>query len=172
VFLTVTNLTYLKKYEGVETVVRGIVSVLAENEGTAYVVAGDGPYHGDLNELIDREIDEYVSHLDGYPNAVLEAQQAGLPVVANAAFGMVEQVEDGETGCLLDDLDQRTWLRPSHRFWRTPNVGIVSAETPASRSKLGIIPQRSADDWSRRWRGSDGPIDNSVVRSPQHSSER
>ena len=130
VFLTVTNLTYRKKYQGVETTLRGMASVLGADDDSAYVVAGGGPYHEDLVETLDSEIDDpdvrdriyapgfvdavddlyaladgfvYVSHLDGYPNAVLEAQQAGLPVVANAAFGMVEQVEDGETGYLLDD---------------------------------------------------------------------
>jgi glycosyltransferase involved in cell wall biosynthesis len=130
VFLTVTNLTYRKKYQGVETALRGMASVLGADDDSAYVVAGGGPYHEDLVKTLDSEIDDpdvrdriyapgfveavddlyaladgfvYVSHLDGYPNAVLEAQQAGLPVVANAAFGMVEQVEDGETGYLLDD---------------------------------------------------------------------
>lgn len=130
VVLTVTNLTYRGKYEGVETSVRGMAAVLRERPNAAYVVAGGGPYREDLRSFVDGHVDDpsvrerihvpgfvdevddlyaladaflYVSHIDGYPNAVLEAQQSGLPVVTNAAFGMVEQVTDGETGRLLAD---------------------------------------------------------------------
>lgn len=128
VVLTVTNLTYRGKYEGVEASVRGMAAVLKQRPDAAYVVAGGGPYCEDLRSFVDDHVDDpsvrerihipgfvdeiddlyaladaflYISHIDGYPNAVLEAQQSGLPVVTNAAFGMVEQVTDGETGRLL-----------------------------------------------------------------------
>jgi glycosyltransferase involved in cell wall biosynthesis len=41
------------------------------------------------------------SHREGLPNAVLEAQAAGLPVVASRATGVVDAVVDGETGLLF-----------------------------------------------------------------------
>jgi glycosyltransferase involved in cell wall biosynthesis len=132
VVLTVTNLNYPGKYAGVETILDGLCPLLAANDDLAYVVAGDGPYHEALEQTI-RELDTepairprihapgfvaqvwdlyaladvvvYVSGLDGYPNVVLEAQRAGLPVVANAAHGMVEQIDHGETGLLLDRPD-------------------------------------------------------------------
>lgn len=130
VFLTVTNLSYQEKYKGVETAVKGMCSVLEAHDDVAYVVAAGGRYHEELIALLDEHVTDpdvrdrmyapgfvdavedlyaladgfvYISHLDGYPNAVLEAQQSGLPVVANADFGMVEQVEDGQTGRLLAD---------------------------------------------------------------------
>ncbi|HEX8200362.1 MAG TPA: glycosyltransferase, partial [Isosphaeraceae bacterium] len=48
-----------------------------------------------------------VSEPAGCPNASLEAMAAGLPVVATAAGGMAEQVDDGVTGRLVgrDDAD-------------------------------------------------------------------
>jgi glycosyltransferase involved in cell wall biosynthesis len=41
------------------------------------------------------------SHREGLPNAVLEAQAAGIPVVAARATGVVDAVVDGETGLLF-----------------------------------------------------------------------
>lgn len=44
---------------------------------------------------------------EGMPNAVMEAQLLGLPVVSTAAGGTVDVIADGETGllCSLDDED-------------------------------------------------------------------
>jgi glycosyltransferase involved in cell wall biosynthesis len=129
VLLTVTNLKYRGKYEGVRTVVRGMESVLAAHEDAAYVVAGGGIHLDAVRRAVDAVddpavrdriyvvgyVDEvadlyaladafvYVSHIDGYPRAVLEAQQSALPAVVNAAHGMVEQVEDGENGLVLEE---------------------------------------------------------------------
>lgn len=43
------------------------------------------------------------SRLDSLPNAAIEAQSAGLPVVSYANFGLPEIVVDGETGYLCDE---------------------------------------------------------------------
>lgn len=40
---------------------------------------------------------------EGLSNVALEAQAAGIPVVANRVGGLPEAVEDGETGLLVDD---------------------------------------------------------------------
>ncbi len=128
VVLTVTNLLFRAKYDGVKQIVRELEPVLDRNPDLAYVIAGDGSHHGELEAFLDSTIDDpdtrrriytpgfvdevsdlyaladifaYVSYLDGYPNVVLEAQTAGLPVVANPAFGMREQITDGETGYLV-----------------------------------------------------------------------
>jgi glycosyltransferase involved in cell wall biosynthesis len=47
------------------------------------------------------------SHREGLPNAVLEAQAAGTPVVAARATGVVDAVVDGETGLLFPVGDTR-----------------------------------------------------------------
>lgn len=38
---------------------------------------------------------------EGFPIAALEAMAAGLPVIASAVGGLLEMVQDGETGCLI-----------------------------------------------------------------------
>lgn len=38
---------------------------------------------------------------EGFPIAALEAMAAGLPVIASAVGGLLELVQDGETGCLV-----------------------------------------------------------------------
>jgi glycosyltransferase involved in cell wall biosynthesis len=153
VVLTVTNLKYEGKLRGVRQILDGIRPLLEERDDVAYVVAGGGRYHEALERDIEDsvgdstarehiytpgfydEIDDlyaaadvfaYVSYIDGYPNVILEAQASANPVVANAAHGIVEQIEAGETGvfvnperpeeieatvrALLDDDDRRDEL--------------------------------------------------------------
>jgi glycosyltransferase involved in cell wall biosynthesis len=40
------------------------------------------------------------THREGFPNTVLEAQAAGLPVITTVATGAVDAIEDGMTGLL------------------------------------------------------------------------
>lgn len=154
VVLTVSNLAYRGKRDGVVTSIEGMRRVLADRDDVSYVVAGDGAYHEDLVALVEETtadesvrdrihlpgyVDEvgdlhaladvfvYISHLDGYPNAVLEAQQAGLAAVVNDAHGMTEQVDHGQTGLQLVD----------------PGPGDVAAaverllDSPEERARLG-----------------------------------
>ncbi len=127
VLLTVTNLKFPEKFQGVATILSEIEPVLRDNPDVAYVVAGGGRFVDRLESLVARDyghlqdriyvpgyvenvsdlyaladVFAYVSYRDGYPNAVLEAQTAKLPVVANDAYGMVDQITDGATGYLVD----------------------------------------------------------------------
>jgi glycosyltransferase involved in cell wall biosynthesis len=116
-FLTVTNLRYEEKLEGVKTVLRGLTGLFSEHEDLQYAIAGDGvhlqelrqflegyPYadrvevlgfRDDVPDLLDRaDAFVYVSYLDAYPTVVLEAQAAGLPVVGGNAVGVPAVVGD------------------------------------------------------------------------------
>lgn len=55
--------------------------------------------------LCDLDIFVLFSRWEGLPLTVIEAMQAGLPVVANAVGGVGEQVVHGETGLLIDALE-------------------------------------------------------------------
>ena len=127
VILTVTNLEYRGKFEGVRTILEEVYPILKHNDDVAYVVAGGGLHYeslerevatgsssvadqiytpGFVDDIADlyalAEVFVYVSYIDGYPNVVIEAQSAELPVIANDDHGMVEQIDHWETGVLVD----------------------------------------------------------------------
>ncbi|MFO7927747.1 MAG: glycosyltransferase family 4 protein [Halobacteriota archaeon] len=154
VLLTVTNLKFRAKYDGVETILSEVLPLLRDDDELSYVVAGGGQHHETLVSELDDRIDDpdvrrrvhvlgyvdnvadlyaladvfaYVSDLDGYPNVVLEAQTAALPVVANDAHGMRDQISDGDTGFLVDP-DSTGALRNRVEFL---------LDTPAERRRIG-----------------------------------
>lgn len=155
--LTVTNLNFHGKYAGTRDAVDDLWPSLPEDTG--WIIAGDGLYRDALESHVEETVDDpavrdriytpgfveavehlyagadvfvYVSDIDGYPNAVLEAQAAGLPVVANEAHGMVEQIDDRRTGLLVD---------PSRDGAVAEAVGRLLAE-PAVRERLGSAARR------------------------------
>jgi glycosyltransferase involved in cell wall biosynthesis len=66
-------------------------------------VLGDRP---DAAQLVgDFEVAVLASLQEGLPNAVMEAQAAGTPVVATAVGGVPELIRDGETGYLVQPAD-------------------------------------------------------------------
>lgn len=174
VILTVTNLSYCGKFVGACRSIRHVEPLLRSRPELVYVVAGDGRYRSALWEFVDQQIDDpsvrerivlpgyvddvadlytmadvffYLSYADGYPNAVIEAQAAGLPVVANARHGMVEQIEHGETGLLFDDRGdtgdtiRRLLDHPSERRW----LGKNAANEVATRNDPVTIGGQMAD---------------------------
>lgn len=161
VVLTVTNLKFPEKFEGVRTILSEIEQVLRTDPNVAYVVAGSGRFHDPLKSLISRKYDRladriytpgyvetvsdlyaladvfvYVSYRDGYPNAVLEAQTAQLPVIANPAYGMLDQITDGETGYLVAPENDG---QLSERLARLLN-------SPGERERLGDRARRRVLD--------------------------
>lgn len=76
-----------------------------------------------------REHDVFVhfSDLDAFPYVVLEAQASALPVIVNRDCGMLEQVEDGHTG-LIVDLPDRAAVESHLRTLRA---------SPEARARLG-----------------------------------
>ncbi|EMA04651.1 Glycosyltransferase involved in cell wall bisynthesis [Haloarcula vallismortis] len=145
ILLTVTNLNYEGKFEGVKQIIDSVGRDLPDDVG--YVIAGGGIYLEELRAYLDQAAPEasdqihilgyvndiellydaadvfvYVSYIDGFPNVVLEAQAAGLPVIANAAYGMVEQIEDGESGVLVEGSDGSTLADAVHRLLDDPEL--------------------------------------------------
>ncbi|MFD1514120.1 glycosyltransferase family 4 protein [Halomarina rubra] len=126
--LTVTNLDYEGKYRGVRDGLNEISKYLHDNQDATYTVVGGGRYvdnlmrdvgdlDGDVRSRINivgnvddvahyyskSDVFVYVSYRDAYPNVIIEAQYFGLPIISVEKFGMVEQIEHGESGMLVKE---------------------------------------------------------------------
>ena len=93
------------------------------------------------------------SHSEGSPNVVLEAMAAGIPIVATAVGGIVEILEDGQTGlvvaahdppamaggvrCILEDENLRTRLASAAREHAT----TVYTPEAQCRGLIGIYEE-------------------------------
>jgi glycosyltransferase involved in cell wall biosynthesis len=120
--LTVTNLRYQQKFDGVKNILEGLREPFKRHDELRYQVAGDGKYFSQLKQLLaeypysDRvdvlgfrsDIPQvlaranafiYLSYLDSYPTVILEAQAAGLPVIGGDAVGVPEAVGDAGILC-------------------------------------------------------------------------
>ncbi|MFC7154862.1 glycosyltransferase family 4 protein [Halomarina halobia] len=120
--VTVTNLRYKGKYRGVTQILAALEPIFEADLADRYLIAGDGRYldrvrarvrhhpfadridvlgfQNDVPGLLARaDAFAYVSYLDAYPTAVLEAQAAGLPIVAGNASGVPDAVGDAGLVC-------------------------------------------------------------------------
>lgn len=172
IIITVTNLKYPGKFAGVKQSLSAIKPVLQRRENAYYIIAGGGPYVEELQAHVDKTVPDrvrdrvviagfvedvcslytitdvmvYISYLDGYPNAVLEAQGMGIPVIANADFGMVDQIEHKETGVLVDSSDRVRIEEPlicllDHEDERT-QIGEKARQTVLQRNSLKTIGEQ------------------------------
>ena len=125
--LSVMNFSFKRKTEGLVEIIPAVDEILSHHENTIYLIAGGGKFLQFLKERLahikntDRVI--YLGHeeavenlfaeadilihysfLDTFPAVVLEAMASGTPVIANRFDGMIEQIQDGVTGFLVDDV--------------------------------------------------------------------
>jgi glycosyltransferase involved in cell wall biosynthesis len=73
------------------------------------------------------------SHQEGFPNAVLEAMAAGKAVVATAAGGTVEAVEDGRTGILVPPGNPEALAEALLHLLRNPDLAHRMGEAGRAR---------------------------------------
>jgi glycosyltransferase involved in cell wall biosynthesis len=121
----VGNVARLAEQKGQRDLIAAAPSVLERHPDVRFVVAGDGELREELERLAEplgdrfaflgarRDVPDllasfalfaFPSRFEGLCLAVIEAQAAGVPVVATPVGGIRETVLDGETG----------WLVPPH----------------------------------------------------------
>jgi glycosyltransferase involved in cell wall biosynthesis len=146
-----------KRHKGVELLIRAVAGLVdpADRARLRLVLVGEGPLRSELEQLIlDLELADVVilngrehearsvygafdvfafaSEAEGFPNVVLEAAAAGLPIVATPAGGTVEIVTQGETGLLVPIGDEGALVAALRSL----------IDDPAERQRLGAAAQR------------------------------
>ena len=86
------------------------------------------PFHAAADLLV------WPAHREAYGMAILEAQAAGLPVVAGRTGGVGEIVCDGETGRLVDGADPAAFAAAVRDLLREP--GLREAMGAAARARV------------------------------------
>jgi len=119
-------LSRLERAKGVFDFVEAVARLGTEGAGARFVIGGEGPERAPLERELARlqlegqaslpgwlkgpqklaalaaaDLFVFPSHVEGFPNTLLEAMAAGLPVVASDVGAVRELVTDGETGLLV-----------------------------------------------------------------------
>jgi len=155
----VGDVARLVPQKGLDVLIQAAPLVLERYPDTRFVVAGDGPARSDLERQItdagleDRFVltghrtdvpellasfDIFVlpSRFEGLCYAVIEAQAAGLPIVATPVGGVPENVIDGETGILCEVDDPESLAA----------AVIALLDRPDERRRLGDAGRRRAHE--------------------------
>jgi glycosyltransferase involved in cell wall biosynthesis len=114
----------LAEQKGQRTLVEAAPLVLERHPDARFVIVGDGELRDELEQLArglpfefrglrddvpaqlaEMDVFAFPSLFEGLCLAVIEAQAAGVPVVATPVGGIPENVRDGETGLLVPPRD-------------------------------------------------------------------
>jgi glycosyltransferase involved in cell wall biosynthesis len=135
----------LRPEKGHDVLLAAAVEVLREEPDARFDVVGDGTERARLESraaalglagavnflghsddvaarLAEADIFVLPSRSEAFPNVVLEAMGAGLPVVASAVGGVLEMVEHGRSGLLTPAGDHRALATSLVRLMREPDL--------------------------------------------------
>lgn len=126
-------------------------------QDTTLVIIGDGPQRDEM--LRHRDAVSHLAHVrfagnrddvlqllphadafwiaseyEGQSNAVIEAMQAGVPVIASNIAGNRDLVIDGETGCLFEVGDTGKLAEKTHELLNNPE--LATRLTTAAKSRI------------------------------------
>ncbi|MFQ5850242.1 MAG: glycosyltransferase [Candidatus Binatia bacterium] len=122
--IVIGTIASLKPVKGLSDFIRAAALVHEADNKIHFVIVGEGPLRYALREeaaalgvanvitfagacvdirpyLSAFDVGVLCSHSEGFSNAILEYMAAGLPIIATAVGGNVEQIRDKETGFLV-----------------------------------------------------------------------
>jgi glycosyltransferase involved in cell wall biosynthesis len=151
----VGNVARLAEQKGHRDLIAAVPHVLDRHPDVRFVVAGDGELRAELEALAaplgDRfaflgerrdvpdllasfEVFAFPSHFEGLCLAVIEAQAAGVPVVATPVGGIRETVVEGETGYLVPVRDPQALAE--RISWCLEHPGEAKAVAAVARERV------------------------------------
>lgn len=152
----VGNVARLAEQKGQRTLLEAAPLVLERRPDVRFAIAGEGELRGELEALAaplgDRavllgerndvpdllasfEVFAFPSLFEGLCLAVIEAQAAGVPVVATPVGGIRETVVEGETGWLVPPRDPRALARQISWVLDHPEEARTVAAEARSRAR-------------------------------------
>ena len=161
--------------KGVDVFLKAVAQVAALYPKAEFVVAGDGPDRGALDNLmaelklhgravllgrqadmpaIYESLDVLVSasRLEGLPIALLEGMQTGLPVVATAVGEVPEVVVDGQTGILVAPEDPAALAGAIGRMLGDAGLRERCGRAGQARVRQEFSANRMAADYTEVYR--------------------
>jgi glycosyltransferase involved in cell wall biosynthesis len=141
--------------------------LLSERPDARFIMVGDGPMRAEaeahaatlgLGERVlftgrSKDVGFWLARMDallllsrceGLPNALIEAQFAGVPVVSTPAGGAPETLQDGSTGYLLSSAEEP---RPAEVVARLLQVAAAGGRSgPMSRAAKRFVAERFSLD--------------------------
>ena len=172
----VANYRYVK---GLDLLISGFGAVLRAHSNVRLVLVGEGPERPRLESLIKSngltahvvlhgrepqarrlnaafDIVALTSRTEGLPNAVLEAEAAGLPVVATDVGGMREVVVDGTTGLLVPFGDRPALARSLLRLISDPGLRARMGQAGVKHVQAAFGMDRFVREFADLYRAMSG----------------
>ena len=154
----------LRAEKGHDVLFEAAVPLLRSFPDARFDLVGDGPEHerlraraaalgvahavtfaGHCDDVAARlaEADLFVlpSRSEAFPNAVLEAMAAGLPIVASGVGGILELIDDGRTGVLVPPGDAVVLAEQLHRLM----IDAPRAERLGTAARADALARYSFD---------------------------
>ncbi|MHB8764275.1 MAG: glycosyltransferase family 4 protein [Deferrisomatales bacterium] len=154
----VGNIAHLADHKGQRYFIEAMPAVLAAFPNTRFVIVGEGELEADLKararalglgerlrfpgfrrdvDAVMDALDLFVmpSHLEGLGTIVLDALASGKPVVAAAAGGIPEILEDGRHGLLVPPRDPAALARAIGRVLGDPGLACDLAAAGLGRAR-------------------------------------
>ena len=159
----------LVESKGIEELVSAAEPLLVKYPHLQLVCVGDGPARDRLVVLRDRLVPEGAvvlpgrvapeevppflqaadflvlpSYSEGMPQAVLEAMNCGLPIVATCVGGVPEAVIDGETGLLVEPKNVDQLRQAMERMITDPAFRVAAGQQGLRRAREVFDSERNA----------------------------